>query len=403
MATTSSLARHFSRANAAALWRHDPAVLSSSNMTKLQRELEGSDRMIDLTYGYPDGLQQPWMRALTRIPARRLELSNARQLKQEIASWFAARYSQAEAQVLLTNTATEALAVVMGCVVEEAGDEIILFDGCFDPYPALIHTFKGRPVFAARFEDGAPDLYSLQRLVTSRTRAVLITNPDNPLGYIYSQREIEILKDLCSAHGLTLVVDSAFAFVSPYGAGTFGPMEALRNDERCILIGDTGKIFDLYGVRCGTLIASGALAERLQKRLDQLFFRMDLLRLNVLASVVCNEQWAQAAQHVNETVAANYAYLSGFLHPGLRPVQPMAGSLALLEFGGRELTDVELAAAFRRSAGVAMVPCSYFVFANACGNSLRNRLRIALARPPKIIRRAVENLNRAMDAGLCTS
>jgi aspartate/methionine/tyrosine aminotransferase len=367
-------------------------------MTKLQRELEGSaGSLIDLTYGYPDGLQQPWMRVLLHVPARRLQTSNARQLKQEIAAWFAGRYSEAPARVLLANTATEALSVAIGSAVEEAGDEIILFDGCFDPYPSLIQSFKGRPVFAARFEDGSPDLDSLQRLVTRRTRAVLITHPDNPLGRVYSKQELEALTDFCNTAGLTLIVDSAFAFVSPYGTDTFGPLQSVRNGDRWILIGDTGKIFDLFGVRCGALIASDGLVEHLQTRLDQLFFRMDALRLNVLAATVRDQRWVEAAQYVNKTVAANYGYLARHLHPSLRSIRPMAGSLAIVELDGAHTTDVEVATTLRRSAGVAIVPCSYFVFADSCGGSLRNRLRIALARPPETIRRAVENLNTVLD------
>jgi aspartate/methionine/tyrosine aminotransferase len=367
-------------------------------MTRLQRELEGAaDGLIDLTYGYPDGLQQPWMRALTRIPARCLESSNARQLKQKIAAWFAHHYSEPPARVLLANTACEALAIAIGSVVEQADDEIILFDGCFDPYPSLIQSFKGRPVFAPRLEDGRPDFDALERLLTRRTRGVLITHPDNPLGWVYSKHQLEFVTDFCHAAGLTLIVDTAFAFVSPYGVDTFGPLQTIRDQDRWILIGDTGKIFDLFGVRCGALIASDQWARLLQARIDQLFFRMDALRLNLLASVVCHERSAAAAQHVNQTIAANYSYLASHIHPSLRPIRPMAGSLAILELNGASATDVELAAALRRSAGVATVPCSYFVFADAGGGSLRNGLRIALARPPKTIRRAVEHLNAALE------
>ncbi len=402
VATTSSSVRLLSSASAAIVPASKSSLLPSarlSSMTKLQRELEGNaDGLIDLTFGYPDGLQQPWMRALSRVPVRRLQTCNARQLKQEIAAWFACQYSETPARVLLANTACEALAVAISSVVEQAGDEIILFDGCFDPYPSLIRSFKGCPVFAPRFEDGRPDLQSLQSLLTRRTRAVLITHPDNPLGYVYSKQELEMVKEFCDTAGLTLIVDSAFAFVSPYGADTFGPLEAVRkNGSRWILIADTGKVFDLFGVRCGALIAPDGLAGLLQSRLDQLFFRMDALRLNVLALTVGHKLWTQAAEHVNYTVAANYAYLAKHMDTRLRPIRPMAGSLAILEFDGAQTTDKELAETFRRSAGVALVPCSYFVFADSCCGSLRNRLRIALARPPKIIRRAVVNLNAAIN------
>ena len=368
-----------------------------SSMTKLQREMEGrADDLIDLSYGYPDGLQLPWMRALCRISTKSLQASNARQLKQEIVVWFAARFSETPERVLLANTACEALAVAISTVIEKAGDQIILFDGCFDPYPALIQTFKGHPVFAPRFEDGKPDLASLQRLVMGRTRAVLITHPDNPLGYVYSKEELKTLMEFCEAAGLTLIVDAAFAFVSPYGLDTFGPLQAVREGKRWILIGDTGKIFDLFGVRCGALIASDGLVKLLQTRIDQLFFRMDALRLNILASTVGHPLWTQAAQHVNQTVAANYSYLAGHIHTRLRAISPMAGSLVILEFDGAETTDVELAASLLRSSKVATVPCSYFVFADSCGGSLQNRLRIALARPPKMIRRAVNSINAAL-------
>ena len=223
------------------------------------------------------------------------------------------------------------------------------------------------------------------------------SHPDNPLGYVYTRREMETIQDFCYGAGLTLIVDSAFAFVSPYGVDTFGPLEPVRNGRRWILIGDTGKIFDLFGVRCGALVASGELVKPLQARLDQLFYRMDALRLNLLESTLGHELWPQAAQQVNRTVAANYSYLAGHIHPRLRAIRPMAGSLAMVEFDGCSgTTDVELAAMLRWVAGVATVPCSYFVFADSCGGALRNRLRIALARPPEVIRRAVENLNAAL-------
>jgi aspartate/methionine/tyrosine aminotransferase len=365
-------------------------------MTKLQRELEGSADLIDLTYGYPDGLQQSWMRSLARVPASRLRSSNARQLKQQIATWFAELYSEEVFRVLLANTACEALAIAIGSVVEEVGDEVVLFDGCFDPYPSLITSFKGRAVFASRFDDGRPDLDSLQRVLTSRTRGVLITHPDNPLGHVYSTDELAKVAEICHGAGVTLIVDSAFALVSPYEVDTFGPLEAVRNGDRWVLVGDTGKIFDLFGVRCGALVASETMVDLLQARLDQLFFRIDLVRLNVLASMVGDERWELAAHYVNQTVAANYAYLAKHLHPWFRPTRPMAGSLAILQFDGAEISDVELAALLRSVAGVATVPGSYFVFADCCGNALRHRLRVALARPPRMIRRAVEQLSRAI-------
>jgi aspartate/methionine/tyrosine aminotransferase len=373
-------------------------------MTRLQRELEGSAGLIDLTYGYPDGLQQSWMRALTRVSASRLRTSNAKQLKRQIAAWFAELYSEDVFRVLLANSACEALAVAIGAVVEEVGDEVVLFDGCFDPCPSLITSFKGRPVFASRFDDGRPDLDSLQRVLTPRTRGVLITHPDNPLGHVYSKVELTKIVEICRDAEVTLIVDSAFALVSPYEVDTFGPLEAARSGGRWVLIGDTGKIFDLFGVRCGALIASDSVVDFLQARLDQLFFRIDLVRLNVLASMVGDERWVRAARYVNQTVAANYAYLAKHLHPWFRPIRPMAGSLAILEFDGAQITDVELAASLRSAAGVATVPGSYFVFADRCGDVLRHRLRIALARPPHTIRRVVEQLSRAVEQQVrCTT
>ena len=123
---------------------------------------------------------------------------------------------------------------------------------------------------------------------------------------------------------------------------------------------------------------------------------MDALRLNVLATILYHERSVLAAQHVNRTVAANFSYLAKHIDPRLRPIRPMAGSLAILEFDDAGTTDVQLVATLRRSAGVATVPCSYFVFAESCGASLRNGLRIALGRPRGVIRNAVQKLNAAL-------
>ncbi len=141
-----------------------------------------------------------------------------------------------------------------------------------------------------------------------------------------------MVKEFCDTADLTLIVDSDFAFVSPYGADTFGPLDAVRGGNRWILIADTGKIFDLFGVRCGALIAPDGLAGLLQSRLDQLFFRMDALRLNVLALTVGHKLWTQAAEHVNHTVAANYAYLAKHMDTRLRPIRPISGRVRAVDW-----------------------------------------------------------------------
>ena len=163
----------------------------------------------------------------------------------------------AEEDILATTGGSEALQMVMCCLLDE-GDEILIPEPFYPNYDTFVHVAGGtiRPIHSSP-EEGYryAQRQRIEPLIHERTRAILITNPGNPTGTVLTPEEMTVIADIAKEHGLFLVADEVYReFV--YGGehlSTFLTLPGL--EENLIVVDSVSKRFSACGARVGALIS----------------------------------------------------------------------------------------------------------------------------------------------------
>ncbi|HEY4611480.1 MAG TPA: pyridoxal phosphate-dependent aminotransferase [Bacteroidota bacterium] len=161
-----------------------------------------------------------------------------------------------ENEMIVTTGGSEAIIFAL-CAVCDAGDEVIVFEPFYTNYNgfASIANVKLRPV-PQTIENGfhLPGIEAIERYVTERTKAILICNPNNPTGTIYSREELQRLVTLCRQHNLFFLSDEAYREFA-YDAEAVSVMDFPEIRDRAIMMDSCSKRFNVCGARIGALVS----------------------------------------------------------------------------------------------------------------------------------------------------
>jgi aspartate aminotransferase len=158
-------------------------------------------------------------------------------------------------QIIVTTGGSEAILFgFMACM--DAGDEVIIPEPFYANYNgfAVAADVKVVPV-SSSIETGfaLPPISDIEKMINKKTRAIVICNPNNPTGYLYSKAEMEILKEIIQKHSLFLFADEAYREFS-YSGEHFSAMQLIGVDDHIILMDTISKRYSACGGRIGALI-----------------------------------------------------------------------------------------------------------------------------------------------------
>ncbi len=161
-------------------------------------------------------------------------------------------------QMLITTGASEAL-VFSFMVTCDPGAEVIVFEPTYANYMgfAAISGVHLVPV-STTLETGfsLPPIKEVVSKLTANTRAILICNPNNPTGTLYSEEQIKELLELCEDHSLFLIVDETYRDLVFDGRQNRSVLEIAPSSQHVIVIDSLSKRFNLCGARIGCLISA---------------------------------------------------------------------------------------------------------------------------------------------------
>ncbi len=158
--------------------------------------------------------------------------------------------------ILVTNGGSEAITIAMQTCLD-SGDEIIIPEPFYANYNgfACMSDVVVKPILS-HIENGfaLPAISEFEKLITEKTKAIIICNPNNPTGYLYSREELEELKKLCLKYDLYLFSDEAYREFCYDGRSFVSPMHLEGLDENVIVMDTVSKRYSACGARLGCLI-----------------------------------------------------------------------------------------------------------------------------------------------------
>ncbi len=174
-------------------------------------------------------------------------------------------HGQDNLSAIVTSGTSGALVLGMMCLLD-AGDEAIVPDPYFVMYPQLAALTGGKIVLCDTYPDFRMTAARIEKLMTPRTKAVLINSPGNPTGVVLSNKELADIVDLCAAKGVLLISDEIydeFTFSESREGGRF-PTPA-RYTKDCLLIRGFGKTYGCTGWRLGYVAGPHEIVQSIAK------------------------------------------------------------------------------------------------------------------------------------------
>ena len=178
--------------------------------------------------------------------------------RQKLAEYYQKNDIEVDmADIIITTGGSEALLFAMGSTMDN-GDEIIIPEPFYANYNgfSVASGVKVVPVISKIEDDFAlPPISEFEKLITPKTKAILICNPGNPTGYLYTEEEIHQLAELVKEHDLFLIADEVYREFTYDGGEHFSIMNVSGIEEHAIMIDSVSKRYSMCGARIGCVVS----------------------------------------------------------------------------------------------------------------------------------------------------
>ena len=160
--------------------------------------------------------------------------------------------------IYLGNGVSELIVMANQALLND-GDEVLIPSPDYPLWTAAANLAGGKAVHYICDEQSEwyPDLDDIRSKITSKTRAIVIINPNNPTGAVYSREILEALVDLCREHNLVIFADEIYSKIT-YDNAEFIPLGRLAKDVVCLSFNGLSKSYRLAGFRSGWVVICGA-------------------------------------------------------------------------------------------------------------------------------------------------
>ena len=235
--------------------------------------------------------------------------------------------------IFITNGGSEALEMAIFSLCDP-GDEILVFEPYYANYTTFAKLASAKVTAAPTYaEEGyrLPDQATIEKYINSKTRAILLTNPGNPTGVVYTKQEMDMIAAIIKKYNIALIADEVYReFVYDGTYTSFGTYEEL--EQNLIMVDSVSKRYSACGARIGCVISKN-------DELCAQFMKMCQARLCVpmveqVGAAALYETPASYLEEVNkeykkrrDTIAAGLAKI-----PGLVSSQPKGAFYVMVKF-----------------------------------------------------------------------
>ena len=324
---------------------------------------------INLSQGFPDFDTDP---ALVDAVARHMRearnqyapMQGVPALRQAIAAKYEAfhdRRYEPDTEVTVTSGGTEAIFDAVAAVVR-TGDEVIVLEPCYDSYVPAIELSGGVPVVVAlQLPDYRVDWDAVRRVLTTKTRLIIINSPHNPTGSIFTLDDIRELTAVVTGTDILIVSDEVYEHIIFDGAQHESMARHPELAERSFIIGSFGKTYHVTGWKVGYAVAPAALTAEFRKVHQFVTFATNTPVQHALADAL--ERLDGLRELAPFYQAKRDLFLRLMQGSRFQPLPCRGSYFQLMDYSAiSDEPDAEFAIRVTKEYGVASIPTSPFLY-----------------------------------------
>ena len=323
---------------------------------------------INLSQGFPDfdgppELLQRVQHYLTNGFNQYPPMAGVVSLRQAIAEKVADLYGlqcSVDDEITVTAGATEALFCAIAAVVHQ-GDEVIVFDPCYDSYDPVIRLQGGVPVHIPLVAPNyGVDWDQVADAITDKTRLIIINTPHNPTGSVWDAADIEALRQLIADKDIYLLGDEVYEHIIFDGLTHESLCRYADLYERSFVVSSFGKTYHVTGWKVGYCVAPPALTTEFRRIHQFVTFTVNTPVQYGLADFL--DANPDHHKQLGDFYQAKRDYFCELLKPSKFKFKASSGTyFQLLDYSDiSSAPDVELARTWTEQLGIASIPVSVF-------------------------------------------
>ncbi len=380
---------NFDGSIASKLPKHGTTIFSV--MSAMARE----ENAINMAQGFPDFNCSPKLielvtKAMNNQHNQYAPMQGIPALREKIAEktfeLYSAQYD-VDSEITITPGATLGLWAAITAVIKE-GDEVIVIEPAYDSYLPAILINGGRPVFTSlKYPEYRVDWDEVRKLITFKTRMIIINTPHNPTGTVLNAADMEKLQKILEGTDIIVLSDEVYEHIIFDGLEHQSVARYPKLAERSFIISSFGKTFHTTGWKLGYCLAPANLMAQFRKIYQYMAFSTNTPMQYAIAEFLEDkEEWKQLALFY----AQKRDHFATMIRGSKFKLMPCNGSYFQL-LGYDKISkegDVEFAERLTREHKIASIPVSVF----SINGEDNNVLRFCFAKSEDTLEKAAEIL-----------
>lgn len=296
-----------------------------------------------------------------------------------------------KSELCITVGGMEALLATV-LTVADPGDEVLLPSPTYASYFEQVQLAGATPVGVPLNEQWELDLERLAQSITPRSTAILICNPGNPTGNVYTDEQVRALCELAIVHGLVVIIDEAYDYIVYSGEKTLNPLGNAAYRKHVITIGSLSKKYCLTGWRIGWVAADVQWMEHISKVHDATTICAPTpSQYAALAALEGDQQWVEACCRELARRKTFCCQRLDRLSPDFSYIEPQGAFYVMARYHFTTAPSQQVADRLVDQAGIITVPGSSY------GPGGEGHLRLSFGGEIKEIREAFDRLEQWLE------
>ena len=366
---------------------------TSASIFSVMSQLANEHKVINLSQGFPnfpvdERLLEITNRLLTENIHQYTPMVGLPSLLDKIAALTYKNYQRIidpASELLITTGATQGIFTAINALIK-SGDEVIILDPSYDSYEPSVLVAGGKPVRVSLNDDYSPNFNRIEEAIGHKTKMIVVNNPHNPTGKIWSEEDYQNLETILGKHPqIVLLSDEVYEYISfKHQHISVNTRPKLR--ERAIIASSFGKSLHVTGWKVGYLIAPEYLMKEIKKVHQFLVFSVNSISQHVISEYLDVVDFDE----ISNMYSKKRTLFQDALKESKFEILPSEGTyFQVVNYGEiSKNNDTEFAKELITKHGVAAIPISVF-YKDATD---KHMLRFCFAKTDETLIAAAEKL-----------